>query len=181
MNHRRPTSPAITELAALFSCVPFRRQRIGGRIQETGVCVGIDRQAEPVEARIDCVQFLDDGLEIGKVLNALALEVLFLLHGSDDLAYELCQPGHRVGLVNGEGVRRGRQEVAAITKHERLQMEFDGVAIHEDHWGNVEVGKRTGVQLERRQRLRSLVKGPGVKEEVFRRDVVAVHDGIVWS
>ena len=35
LNRRRPTSPAITELAALFSCVPFRRQRIGGHIEQS--------------------------------------------------------------------------------------------------------------------------------------------------
>src|ERR1019366_9120599 len=36
------------------------------------------------------------GLEIGKVLNALALEFLFPLQNRDDLANELRQPGHRV-------------------------------------------------------------------------------------
>src|ERR1039457_1767096 len=39
LNHRRPTSPAITELAAIFSSVPFRRQRIGGGIQKLLECV----------------------------------------------------------------------------------------------------------------------------------------------
>ena len=53
------------------------------------------------------------------------------------------------------------------------------MAIHEDHWGNVEVGKRTGVQLERRQRLRSFVKGLGVEEDVPGRDVGPVQGGIL--
>src|ERR1035441_4361955 len=101
-----------------------------------------------LEARIDCVQFLDDGLEIGKVLNALALEFRFPLQGRDDLAYELRQPGHGMGLVNGEDVGLGCQEVAAITEHERLQVQFDGAAVHKDDRRNVGVGKRAGVQLE---------------------------------
>ena len=42
--------------------------------------------------------------------------------GPDDLANELRQPGHRMGLVNREGVGLGCQEVAAVTEHYRFQM-----------------------------------------------------------
>ena len=84
-------------------------------------------------------------------------------------------------LVNREGVGLGRQKITALTKHHRLQVQFDGMAVHENDRRNIRVGERAGVQSKRpRQSLRSFVKGPGVKEEVFRRDVAAVHDGIVW-
>src|ERR1017187_6098675 len=55
------------------------------------------------------------------------------------------------------------------------------MAIHEDHWGNVEVGKRTGVQLERSQRLRSFVKGPGVKEEIRGRGLFGGRHHVMQS
>ncbi len=101
--------------------IPRRSQRIGGRIQKLQECVhpackvtdgqvgtawsrililSSDRKPEDIRAWINRIQFLDEGPEIGKVLDALALELLFPLHGSDDLANELRQPGSRMSLVN---------------------------------------------------------------------------------
>src|ERR1017187_2013490 len=91
LNHRRPTSPAITELAALFSCVPFRRQCVSGGIQKLQKCIhptckvtdgqvatawssvmplGSDEKPEYIRARINRIQFLDRSLEIGKALDS---------------------------------------------------------------------------------------------------------------
>src|ERR1039458_5040112 len=108
--------------------IPFRRKRIGCRIQKIQKCVhqtckvtdrqiaaarnstlpcGTDGKPEYIRAGIDCVQFLDDRLEIGKGLNALGPEFLLPLQGAHDLAHELRQPGHRMGRVNREGVGLG--------------------------------------------------------------------------
>jgi len=38
-------------------------------------------------------------------------------------------------LLNREGVGLGSQEVAALTEHQRLQVEFNGVTVHEDESG----------------------------------------------
>lgn len=53
-----------------------------------------------------------------------------------------------MGLVDRERVELDRQEIAALSEHHRLQMEFEGVAVPEDNRARIEIGEMVGVRLE---------------------------------
>ncbi len=73
------------------------------------------------------------------------------------------------------GVGLGRQEVAAATEHDRFQMQFQGMTVHEDDRGDRSIIERAGTRLQGfGQLLRRHMEGPGVEEEILRWDVAPV-------
>jgi hypothetical protein len=69
------------------------------------------------------------------------------------------------------------QEIATITKHERLQVEFDGVTVREDYRGGVEFGQLAGIELGcPGQILRRSVSRPGIEPQIPLGDVAPVQD-----
>src|ERR1039458_8671988 len=80
--------------------------------------------------RVQRFKFVYDSTEIGKRGNAFAFEFVFPSNCLDDLAHNLSQPTQRMGFVKRDPIRGRRQEVAAFAD-QRLQVEFNGLSVHQ--------------------------------------------------
>src|ERR1039458_2590250 len=80
--------------------------------------------------RVQRLKFVYDGTEIGKRGNTIAFEFAFPPDCLDDLAHKLRQPTQRMGFVKRDPIRGRRQEVAAFAD-QRLQVEFNGLSVHQ--------------------------------------------------
>src|ERR1017187_6056047 len=76
------------------------------------------------------LKFVYEGAEISKRGNAFAFEFVFPSNCLDDLAHNLSQPTQRMGFVKRDPIRGRRQEVAAFAD-QRLQVEFNGLSVHQ--------------------------------------------------
>src|ERR1017187_2125126 len=92
----------------------------------TGTTTRVDR----IRHRVQRFKFVYDGTEIGKRGNAFASELVFPSNRLDDLADNLRQPTQRMGFVERDRIGGRRQEVAAFAD-QRLQVEFNGLSVHQ--------------------------------------------------